>query len=615
MAFQGLRFLSCAALLGVVAQVGYGHAIPTPIPQGALRARGNRLVDASGQEILLRGVVMPGLEKADPKPADLQTIAAMNRVTFGILRQRWNMNAVRLPVGRGIWQRDGQAYLDRVAQVVRLANDAGLVVILAAVEDTDLPSPELVTFWRIWATAFRDNPKVIFSVFRRPSVAGVPGRVAGRRSPSDWQFWLRGGVTTTGRRAVGMQDLVEAIRSTGASQVLAIPAFHDDLGFQGFAPDFYISDPNILYEVHPYYDVSLTNTDRTEDFGFLAGRFPVYAGEWGLTLPDDQPTCRSFPSDLGAASQTLIDTLLYFDSAVISWTAFAFQPPYLIEDFTSYAATRLDRPWTCGQVSNPEPGMGEYVLVWLTGDQEGFGSLSPSQIANAAGGPASPAAPGQILSIYGFLFGPEREFPGRLDSSGLLATDAGEMQVLFDGVAAPLFHVGPYQINVQVPFSVAGKSSVNLQAFFRGLPSNIIKLQIIEAAPGIFAYPATSDAIALNQDGRTNSFGEPAETGAIVVLYATGGGQTSPPGVSGKPAQSPYPRPVLPVSVTIDGRPAEILYAGEAPGFVGLLQINARIPPPAVASATRTLRSVAVILRIGDRSSLPRNIWVTSPPS
>jgi len=255
--------------------------------------------------------------------------------------------------------------------------------------------------------------------------------------------------------------------------------------------------------------------------------------------------------------------------------------------------------------------MGQYVLVWLTGDQNGFGSLSPGQIANAAGGPAGPAAPGQILSIYGFLFGPEDEAPGLLDASGVLATSTGEIEVHFDGVAGPLFYAGPYQINVQVPYRVAGKSSVNVQVFFRGLPSNIIKLQIVEAAPGIFSFPATSDAIALNQDGRTNSFGEPAEARAIVVLYATGGGQTSPPGVTGKPAQSPYPHPVLPVSLTIDGRPAEILYAGEAPGFVGLLQINARVPPPAVPPATRTLRSVPVILRIGDRSSLPRNIWVT----
>ena len=64
----------------------------------------------------------------------------MSSFTFRVIQQRWNMNAVRLPVSAAVWKRDGQAYLDRVAAVVALANAESLVVVLAAQEDRSLPS-------------------------------------------------------------------------------------------------------------------------------------------------------------------------------------------------------------------------------------------------------------------------------------------------------------------------------------------------------------------------------------------------------------------------------------------------------------------------------------------
>jgi uncharacterized protein (TIGR03437 family) len=65
----------------------------------------------------------------------------------------------------------------------------------------------------------------------------------------------------------------------------------------------------------------------------------------------------------------------------------------------------------------------------------------------------------------------------------------------------------------------------------------------------------------------------------IVVLFGTGEGQTTPGGVDGAIANSVYPKPVLPVSVSIGGINADVLYAGAAPGKVaGLIQINVRIP-------------------------------------
>ena len=79
-------------------------------------------------------------------------------------------------------------------------------------------------------------------------------------------------------------------------------------------------------------------------------------------------------------------------------------------------------------------------------------------------------------------------------------------------------------------------------------------------------------------DGTLNSAQNPAPRGSAVVLYATGAGQTSPAGVTGQAAVWPIPQPVLPVTLTMMDIPATILFAGDAPGFVGLMQINAQVP-------------------------------------
>src|SRR5207245_2473937 len=79
-------------------------------------------------------------------------------------------------------------------------------------------------------------------------------------------------------------------------------------------------------------------------------------------------------------------------------------------------------------------------------------------------------------------------------------------------------------------------------------------------------------------DGSQNSVTNPAEPGSLITVFATGEGQTIPAGVDGKRAIEPYPQPAGRVELRVGGRPAEIIFAAEAPGAVGTLQINARIP-------------------------------------
>jgi hypothetical protein len=120
-------------LCAVFVSLACAHGVPTPAAIGPLHVEGSAIKDSTGQFIPIRG-------------AQLQTVAAMNDVTFGIMRLHWNFNAVRLPVSSAIWRSDGQKYLDQVGSIVKAANGRGLIAVLADFEDSSLPGPDSVTF-------------------------------------------------------------------------------------------------------------------------------------------------------------------------------------------------------------------------------------------------------------------------------------------------------------------------------------------------------------------------------------------------------------------------------------------------------------------------------------
>ena len=228
-------------------------------------------------------------------------------------------------------------------------------------------------------------------------------------------------------------------------------------------------------------------------------------------------------------------------------------------------------------------------------------AVNTGGVVNAASFLLTPVAPGQIVSIFGSSIGPSQGVGARLDSSGRLDSSLADTMVLFDGIPAPLFFVRTDQINAQVPYAVAGKTSTAMQVHYKGVPTNPVTLPVAESAPAIFALAGgTGQGVILNQDMTLNSSTNPAPTGSIVVLYATGEGQTDPAGIDGNLAEAPYPTPLLPVTVTIGGLLAEILFAAATPGFAGLLQVNARIPAGVVPGD-----AVPVTLAIGTAASQP----------
>jgi len=72
---------------------------------------------------------------------------------------------------------------------------------------------------------------------------------------------------------------------------------------------------------------------------------------------------------------------------------------------------------------------------------------------------------------------------GALDSSGVLANLLSAAEVRFDGVPAPCSTAQFGQINVQVPYTVAGNAVTHVQALYQGIPSGSLDLVVVSAAP------------------------------------------------------------------------------------------------------------------------------------
>ncbi len=225
--------------------------------------------------------------------------------------------------------------------------------------------------------------------------------------------------------------------------------------------------------------------------------------------------------------------------------------------------------------------------------------VTSAGVVHAASFRTGPVAPGLIVSIFGSGIGPFTADGGRLDFSGGVDSFVRDTKVLFDGIPAPLVYVQGGQVNAIVPYSVAGRTTTQLEIEYLGVKSNPVALSVADTVPGIFTVAGgIGQAAMLNENGSFNSPSNPATKGSIVTMFATGEGQTDPPGIDGMLSADPLPKPQLPVSLRIGGLTAEVLYAGAAPGFAGLLQVNARVPNDVAA-----MDDVEVLLTIGSSTS------------
>jgi uncharacterized protein (TIGR03437 family) len=258
-----------------------------------------------------------------------------------------------------------------------------------------------------------------------------------------------------------------------------------------------------------------------------------------------------------------------------------------------------------GTVTITSPSAANPVTVNVTLTVQAIPPPVSSNIVNSASFAAGPIAPGEIITIGGSGMANSGDSLGLHLENGNVATKLGDTRVLFDGVAAPLTYVSPTQINVVVPYSVAGRVSSRVQVEYKGITSSGVELRVVDAAPAIYTQnqSGTGPGVIANQNFSLNTGSNPAAKGSVVVLYGTGEGQTSPAGVTGSviPSNgSGLKQPLLGVTATIGGRPARVFYAGSAPGFIsGAFQVNVEVPADAPSGAQ------AIVVQVGGNSSQP----------
>ncbi len=202
-------------------------------------------------------------------------------------------------------------------------------------------------------------------------------------------------------------------------------------------------------------------------------------------------------------------------------------------------------------------------------------------VMNAANYVAGVVAPGEIVTILGDGFG------------------GAEVVVTFGGISAPVIYLSGRQINVQVPWKIAGQTSTEMLITETTGPGfgpvsplttfGPFMVAVAPSVPGVFYVT--------NSDGSVNSAANPAARGDFVVIYGTGGGVTSPVGTTGGLwADAPLASLTLPVAISIGGESAGVIYSGSAPTLLsGFFQINVRIPADLASSAATSL-----ILNIGN---------------
>ena len=157
-------------------------------------------------------------------------------------------------------------------------------------------------------------------------------------------------------------------------------------------------------------------------------------------------------------------------------------------------------------------------------------------VVNAASYIGGSVAPGEIVTIFGSGLGPPMPTGLQLDANGYVSSSLGGTKVLFDGVPAPMIFAQSAQLSTVVPYRVSGQVSTQLQISYQGVVSNAITLGVALASPGVFTAGSSGSGqgAILNQDGTVNSANNPAAVGSYISIYATGDGQTAPPGVDGK---------------------------------------------------------------------------------
>ena len=197
---------------------------------------------------------------------------------------------------------------------------------------------------------------------------------------------------------------------------------------------------------------------------------------------------------------------------------------------------------------------------------------SPLAISNAAAGAGANAAPGSLIQITGSnLASSTASAPGFP-----LPPSLAGASVTINGISAPILYASATQINAQVPFEISpGAATVNVTSGNSVAGTTTIAVQGV--APGLFN--TSNHAAVVNSDGSVNSDASPASAGKFIAAYLTGLGAVNNPVATGAAASAnPLSTVTVTVTATLGGLDAQVVFAGLAPGYAGLYQVNLMVP-------------------------------------
>ncbi len=310
---------------------GSGTASPSSDASapGGYSVVGPTVYDAAHQAHLFHGVDRPSLEWSATgeylSAGDYQQMAS------------WKANVVRIALNQDFWLSDSPsysaAYPALVDQQVQWAEAAGLDVILdlhwsdkgdygqmpAQQRMADAHSP---AFWTAVAQRYRADGRVLFELYNEPHDVS-------------WDVWLQGGASGDGFTVTGMQALYDAVRSTGAENLVLIGGLQFAYDLSG-VPAHRVQGHNIVWATHPYNQANKQPSNWDSGFGGLSATDPVMATEFGDTT--------SCGTDYVSA------LVAYADAHHVSWSGWAWYVsgcafPSIITDWsgTPSAAGQIEK--------------------------------------------------------------------------------------------------------------------------------------------------------------------------------------------------------------------------------------------------------------------------------
>ncbi|HSI34994.1 MAG TPA: glycoside hydrolase family 5 protein [Tepidisphaeraceae bacterium] len=326
------------AVLDKAAQIDPEQPNPAKFPQ-ELRVEGTKTLTKDGKEIWLQGVNVDSLQWNHKGERVMKsTLVAIDD---------WKANIIRLPIqetfwfGKGSGQTDGgKAYRELVDNVVVLAANRGAYTMLD-LHRFRAPKREHVEFWKDCAAKYKNHPAVVFEVFNEPhgtswEVWRNGGFVEDKKAPADEDNFLTPEEKAAGKKgfhSVGVQALVNAVRETGAKNVIIAGGLDWAYDLTGVANGFALDEKGgngLMYAAHIYAQ----KRDWMTKVMCVADRYPIIVSECGANTKK----FAFMPAEHQEDAATWVPRFLGFvQQHKLHWTGFSLHPgsaPMLIKDWT-----------------------------------------------------------------------------------------------------------------------------------------------------------------------------------------------------------------------------------------------------------------------------------------